>query len=142
MKRQNTNSGYILYAHKPCFLMPGHIYRKSYGIWWWDVIIMFTSCQTNNQSICSLLYKYAITPVVYYNTQFILLSFPINTEVFELKDFWLELSSAHQRTTLHFSCIINTYDLPDMYALRLWPLGFRCTYQANHLCPCYYYYWT
>jgi len=42
----------------------------------------------------------------------------------------------------HNSCNIGTCGLPDMYTLLplgLQPLGNGCTYQADHLCPCYNY---
>ena len=59
-----------------------------------------------------LCYKYnAIATVVYYNPQSILVSFPINIEVFSAQRF---LTSACQRAMLLISCNIGTHDLPDM----------------------------
>ena len=47
-------------------------------------------------------------------------------------------------TLTHISCSMDTCDLPEIYALALRPLTHRpeckCTFQANHLCPCYSYY--
>ena len=62
--------------------------------------------------------KYEIVAVVYYNPQLILVSFPIEIDIyFQLTVFLLELLSACQRAVLHISCNIGTRHFPDMYAL-------------------------
>ena len=41
--------------------------------------------------------------------------------------------------------IVVTCALPDMYTLIPWACGpreFSCTYQAEHKCTCYIYYWS
>ena len=72
----------------------------------WDIIITHHTKPTIKTHI--LYYKYnAIATAIYYNPQSILVSFPINIDVF----------SARQRAILHISCNIGTRDLPDMYTL-------------------------
>ena len=71
--------------------------------------------------------SYTIEPVVYYNPQLFLVSFPINRDIFSSK-FFFEVPSA-------WAMLLAICDLSDMYALMTLALVLRIYISGKSLVP-------